>query len=268
MVRVRIPIAGAAHVVIPLANTVHTVLKGSVEAGDPTPDKHDLHSADSFAAADLGLPAFQVVEGGGIPSISLAGRNTMIGGRYQVAGRVKFDGKVVDPYYVTVNDLHTGAVTTEAVMTQTLDYTNALFSLDDEGIRLTVDRHDPSSFVELIFSSSSDWVLNPYTYGARLSNLGFEGFGLTPASGWTLSQTTDAIEAFFAFGPGGLPFDHAEVRPPDSLFTPGRSYSYDVGASDGAFEVAAAVPEPSTMVMACTAGAFGMCYAWCRRRAA
>jgi hypothetical protein len=230
-----------------LADSVKTVISGSAHAGKPV-DFHTWHSADSFGAVELaGAQTFSVVENGQIPVLEAFAQTVMSGGVDNTAPG-KDRGGNRDPLFVTLADLDTGSLTREAVMRQDLDWVNAQYSLDDSGIRLAVASGDPGSFVSLVFETLSNWVLDPYTYGARLDASGLTAFGATPLSGWIVTTGPIWIEAFFPFGPGGQPFDFVQVRPPESLLSVGHSYRYDVGAGGGVFEVAN-VPEPSSLVL-------------------
>jgi hypothetical protein len=237
-----------------LADSVKTSIglkssAGALEDGD------GVHSADSFAGAEIrAQDTFIIADKDQKPPIVEAiGRNIMTGGNkvsIDTQG-LDFIGGVRDPYFVTLSDLDTGTETVEQVMAQDLDWSDALYSMDDTGIRFTINRNDPASFVSLLFTTSmSSWVLNPYTYGARLDSTGLSAFGLTPLSGWTLTTTSDTVEAFFSFGADGQPYDDVMVRPPDSLFTLNHMYTYDVGASNGLFDVVTTtVPEPATLTL-------------------
>src|SRR5262249_2682705 len=141
-------------------------------------------------------------------------------------------GEELDPYFVSLTNLDTQTVTREITATLNLEWSGALYSVDDSGIRLTVNRNDPLSMVSLAFHSElSSWVLNPYSYGATLTPTGFTAFGITPQSDWTVTTTSDTIVAFFPFGSGGQPFDVVMARAPDSLFVDGDNYRYDSGSS-------------------------------------
>ena len=90
-----------------------------------------------------------------------------------------------------------------------------------------------------------------------LSNSGFSPFGLTPLAGWIQTITTDRIEEFFPFEPGGQPFDYARVNPPDSLFDSTSTYRYDVGSTEGVFEIVAIAEPPGAALL----GAAILCWA-------
>src|SRR5262249_33634955 len=78
------------------------------------------------------------------PIVESIGRNTMVGGKINIDTQgLDFIGGVRDPYFVTLTDLDTGAETVEEVMAQDLMWSDALYSLDDNGIRLTINRNDP-----------------------------------------------------------------------------------------------------------------------------
>jgi hypothetical protein len=229
---------------VALMNSVKGVISGFADSGKPTyPDADTVHSADSFGAVEIkAAKVFQQVTPGAQPEIEAVGRNVAVASAISV-------GSVKDPYFLTVNDLTTGVSTTEQIMSETVDAVDAGYSIDDTGILLTIDRGDPTSSLSLAFSNAvSPWVLNPYTYGAALNNTGFSAFGETPLSGWSVTTTADTVEAFFAFGPDGEPFDSALVLPPDSLFTVGDMYTYDAGTDSGGFELQFA-PEPSTFLL-------------------
>lgn len=225
-----------------LSNHVQTILEGKAKAGLPR-DGDKRHSADSFAGAQIqGAQIFKLIPMQGIPTLEVFGKDVMSGGAFEGNG---IAGKQTDPYFMTITDLKTGEVMEEVVMMLSLEYSNAFYSVDDSGIRLTIDRSDPDSFVSLMFSSEFPWVLNPYTYGATLDADGLTAFGETPLDGWQITTTDDTVEAFFAFGPEGQPFDSAVVDPPDSFFIAKHKYKYDIGSSAGAFEVAVETPTPS-----------------------
>jgi hypothetical protein len=234
-----------------LTNSVHVNINGTADAGTVN-DKHGHHSADSFAAVEINgaRQAFTQTAGGQVPTVELFQKTLMSGGSTGFATGVGSKGSVADPAFVTVTDLGTGSVVgMEEVMVQNLDWEDALFSITDEGILLTIAKNDPSSFVSLRFATSSSWVVDPYTYGATLSASGLTAFGATPLSGWTLTSDDVSTQAFFAFGLLGQPFDFADVLPPSDLFTIGHTYRYDVGSGNGVFEVKAEIPEPSTLTM-------------------
>lgn len=231
---------------------------GNAFAGTPTPpDKDRCHAADSAAGVMIqgAAETFRVVGGGDVPVVVAAGR-VFTGGafNYEPPGsqkRSRVEKGNLDPYYVSLVDLTTGETSTEVVMQHTMDAVNGHWEIDDTGIRLVVSRDDPEAFVDLAFDQPSSWVLDPYSYSAHLDINGLVTAGeLT--SGWTVSTLTETVEAFYAFDSEGMPFDYVEVAAPAELFNPDHDYTYDVGAGDGAFErVLAAVPEPSSFVLAC-----------------
>jgi hypothetical protein len=235
-----------------LINSVRAEISGTAEAG-PVNDHHGHHSADSFAAVEInGKQTFMQTAAGQVPQVEVVQKTVMQGGAFGVAPR----GKVTDPAFMTVTDLDTGfVIAREEIMAQTIEWADAMFSMDDTGIRLTLNKNDPGSSVSLLFIPSSPWIVNPYSYGASFSAAGLAALGETPLSGWTVSTDGDLVEAFFAFGPGGQPFDFAQLRPPSSLFTVGHNYQYDVGSGNGVFEIQAEIPEPSTLAMF---GLFGL----------
>ena len=230
-----------------LTDSVRVGIVGSAAAGKPT-DGDRVHSADSFVGVEIKAKnTFQVVGGGDKPTVEAISRNVMTGGRFDPTAIAK--GEVLDPYFVTLTDLDTNTATVELVMLQDLLWSDALFQVDDTGIRLTINRNDPESFVSLLFSSStSSWVLDPYTYFARLDRAGLSASGLTPLSGRTVTMTSDTVEAFFPFGSEGQPYDDVLIRPPDSLFAVDHVYTYDIGASEGAFDISA-VPQTASLTL-------------------
>ena len=236
-----------------LVDSVRTELSGMATAGTPSAlvePTHKLHSADSFAGVEIvgAKSSFKVTTGGAIPTVEAFQQSLFKGGTNQIVPGLDA-GKALDPVFVTVNDQTTGVVFRQVVMTGSVTWTQGTFSVDQSGITLAINRNDPTASVALDFSNASSWVTNPYSYGATLDSTGFTAFGETPLSGWTLTQGPDTTQAFFAFGPDGAPFDSATVQPPASLFTTGDTYSYDVGTGGGVFELAAAVPEPSPLVL-------------------
>jgi len=239
-----------------LNNSVRAEIIGVAEAG-PVNDHHGHHSADSFAAVEInGKETFvKTPDPGSVPQVQVFQNTVMQGGAFQKGGLVP-RGKVIDPAFMTILDLDTGVVVArEQIMSQTVDWTDALFSLDATGIQLTVNKADPLSSVSLLFLATSPWISNPYSYGATLNGTGLVAFGETPLSGWTLTTDGDIVNAFFAFGAGGQPYDYAQVTPPSSLFTAGHTYQYDVGSGNGVFVLEAEIPEPSTLAML---GIFGL----------
>src|SRR5262249_15490035 len=155
------------------------------------------------------------------PFTEVVGRTVVKGGSINIVepGRPTVEDDDKDPYFVDLLDMDLDTVTRQEVMAREVVAVGALYSIDDNGIRLTINRRDPASSVSLSFSSAiSSWVLNPYTYGAKLDATGFSAFGATPVADWVITPTADTIEAFFAFGAGGQPFDYAIVNAPDSQF--------------------------------------------------
>ncbi len=240
---------------------VQVDLDGSAGPGVPDsgPNHHHQephprrHSADSFSAVQLkGTKYFQDI---GDPSTRLlgeVGEYDMRGGcwadpNHDPMGKKKEHGERLDPSILTITDVDTGVSVTEPFMSEEAGFDNGLISLDDNGIRFTIPTNDPNAFVWLNFTTLSDWVQEPYTYGARLDADGLTAWGLTPLSGWQVTTTADAVEAFYPFGPDGLLADYALLQPPEDLFTPGHSYQYDVGTGDGAWD--AVSPEPTTLAL-------------------
>jgi hypothetical protein len=250
-----------------LVDSVRTELKGEAVAGTPKPpvDTDKFHSADSFAAVEImGGTTFTATPppANGVPTLAAYLGSILKGG---ALGNQK-EGQHLDPVFVTLTDQTTGVVSRQIVMEQSVTWTDATFSVDNTGITLTIDRNDPASSVALGFTNALPWVTNPYSYGATLDASGFTAFGETPLSGWTVTQGPDTTQAFFAFGPDGQPLDSAFVRPPDSQFTTGDTYSYDVGTGGGLFEVASAIPEPPVLVLSGVAALALLAWRRVRRR--
>jgi hypothetical protein len=227
-----------------LSNSVEIHLEGHATAGIPI-DGDNHHSADSIVAASItGANHFFQATIGPAPVFTEYTQIVALAGADADASA---KNGTTDPAFFTLTDLTTGLVTIEPTMIQTIIAENALFAIDDSGIRLTVRNGDPTSYANLAFSSAiSSWVLNPYTYGARLDASGLDAYGETPLSGWSITTTASTVEAFFAFGPGGQPFDVVRIQPDSSLLTPGHSYLYGSGSDIGAYVVVSSVPEPST----------------------
>jgi hypothetical protein len=246
------PPAGGNPVDKELNNYVHVRLTGEAIAG-ALDDNHRCHAADAASGVMIeGVKtAFQVVQPGDIPVVKGAGR-VFSGGAFQFGvpqpnGRL--DKSNHDPYFATLVDLDTGDTFTEIVMQHTVEAVNGSWQIDDSGIRLAVGLNDPESFVELSFDQPSTWVLNPYSYGAHLDMNGLIATGAL-ATGWTVSTLSDRVEAFFPFGPDGMPFDSFEAAPPFSLFQAGHSYTYNIGDGDGIYEQILGVPEPANIFLA------------------
>lgn len=240
-----------------LLNTVRTRLVGSAIAGVPV-DSDPWHSANSAAAVNIvGKAQFKVTDPGAIPTVMEVGSiSASADGQCSIGGR-DCSGAMHDPYFVTVRDLDTGLAVTQLVMSLTIDAADANYSIDNTGIRLTVRREDPESFVSLSFTNNFAWVGNPYEYGATLSSAGFAAFGLTPLSGWSVTETAETLEAFFAYPNAEMLFDRAIVRPPDGLFTMGHTYAYDDGASAVVFIAAASEP-PAILLLLTGVVAFAL----------
>jgi hypothetical protein len=237
-------------------------LSGKAEAGVPIagdpgvngsgdPDKY--HSANSFAAVDVGSVGTRVWGKSGNGTYAVYGKNLLTGSATQ-GGAIQ--GSVSDPYFVTLDDLDSGATITQIVMRQNATYQHGSVSLDDTGISLSIDMSDPDAFAALDFTNAFSWVVNPYSYSLRLGAGGLSASGDEfPLAGWTISTSGNIKSAFFAFGPDGANYDVAEVAPPDELFAPGTTVGIDFGASAGANEIASA-PEPSGWILA--AGGFSL----------
>lgn len=249
-----------------LKNAVKTTFGGTADAGYPT-DSHRYHSADSTAGVRIPGTVFKVTDPGDTPVVEEAQGNVVFGGAsssMQAGSPEKNKAAAVkDPIYAVLFDLTTDESFLQEIMSQNIEYQDATIAMDDGGIRLTIDRNDPLSFVDLSFASTSPWVLNPYTYGARLDALGLSGYGFL-SSGWTIEQDADRTSAFYSFGSDGLPLDYAMVQAPAPLLTVGHDYELDFGSGNGVSEVASA-PEPSTLVGA-VLGVLGLLGAAHRRR--
>jgi hypothetical protein len=250
-----------------LIDSVKATVSGSAMAG--AANDANYHSADSFGAVSItAAQKYRVTREGNIPTVEVIEQNQMNGAGIAPSnqrGQQHTLAKQVDPYFVTVTDQTDQKVTRDQVLSETLESRDATYSVDNKGIHLSIARGDPNAFVTLNFDShdSLGWVQNPYTYGARLDASGLTAFGeYLPGwdimkafgmdssgetqSGWSITMGTDTIDASYAFGPDGQPFDYAQVRPPDSFFTLGDEYTVDLGASDGAFVVMESVPEPTS----------------------
>lgn len=249
-----------------LKGAVKTTFGGTADAGYPI-DSHRYHSADSTAGVRIPGTVFKVTDPGDTPIVEEAQGNVVFGGASgsSQAGSPEKDkaAAVKDPIYAVLFDLTTNESILQEIMSQNIEYQDATIAMDDGGIRLTIDRNDPFSFVDLSFASTSPWVLNPYTYGARLDASGLTGYGYL-SSGWVIEQDADRTSAFYSFGSDGLALDYAMVQAPASLFTVGHDYELDFGSGNGVYEVASA-PEPSTLVGA-TLGLLGVLGAAARRR--
>lgn len=242
-------------------NYVSAKVRGWGKAGKPT-DGHGLHSANSIGAVDLpGVTQDTYTYIGPAdptkPTIKVAKKiNEVVAGQGETA-RIKKNslGKIIDPVFVSlmdVTDLGPPAVVEiKEVMTTTIEWNEGVFERDDTGIRLTVDRSSPESFVSLVFATAaSDWVEAPYSYAISLGTDGVNPvFSVSgeqlPESGWSLTITGDTIEAFFPFGSDEDFSEFVSLSAPDALHTIGREYTLDVGESVAGFELA--VPEPSTL---------------------
>jgi len=235
-------------------NAVTATIEGSAVAG--TPKKGDAnedtyHSANSFAGIFLEGSRFFVkdvnVQGPFELAIKTQVFHQGIGAR---SDKASFPARLTDPIFMTVLDLDTGAETIDRVMTFDVEAAAADVVIDEHGILLAVDLEQPGSFARLAFDQPSSWVMDPYSYGARLDAAGLSLSGDTlPLLNWQISRSADRLEAFFAFGPDGQPFDMASVTPDGSLFTDGHTYRYSVGGTGAVVEVAAAVPEPSSLIL-------------------
>lgn len=231
-------------------NAVTVTLSGSAVAGVPS-DGDKYHSADSWAGVSIAGAETFTNHLGDVP------RPFTIAGKTGVAHAGAADEKPGkpqghhDPYFITVNDLTTGDSTSMEIMRESVYVEGADVFMDDTGIRLSVNRHNPLSSVRFDFSSETPWVLNPYAYGASLDNSGFTLYGdALPLAGWVITMTADRISASFDYGADGIPLDSALVAPPASLFTAGHDYSYDLGGGGGAFAIATAeVPEPQSWAL-------------------
>ncbi|MBC7816140.1 MAG: PEP-CTERM sorting domain-containing protein, partial [Planctomycetaceae bacterium] len=235
---------------IPLLNpAARGIIQGGSRAGPPE-DKHNFHSADSFAAIEIdAFRTFVQTKVNGQDRLVGVANNTMVGGGFNAHDGGK-ETKDIDPLYLRVRDLDTGASITEEILTQNIFSRDATYSLTDAGLEFQINPLNPLSFVELEFHADSPWVSNPYAYGAR-----FDSGRLTisgdryPLADWQITQMGSRKRAFIPFGPDGSLFDMVEALPPDNLFTVGHNYQYDVGAGSGSFEIASSVPEPGSMFL-------------------
>lgn len=244
-----------------LKNYVQVDLVGHTTAGTPnqTTDKDLCHSASSFVAVEIEdvVDQYHVTMPGAVPVVMAVGKNALSGPSFDqdmfgkvVKGKPQLNhsGSNTDPYFVTVTNHTTGVVTQQIVMEQTLLFHDADYLVDDSGIHLSIAKGDPLAFVSLDFTSAFAWVQNPYVYGAALTSSGLSAYGLTPLSGWTITNTANTIEAFYAYGLDGQPFDSALVQPSASLFAPGDVISEAIGAGDGTSDLVT-VPEPSSILI-------------------
>jgi hypothetical protein len=244
-----------------LKNSVKVDIEGFVNAGT-IQDGDKCHSADSFGAVQLEAKNSYIFDGS-VQKYQALQKNAFIGGYLSVlrpdGQRVDATGVYVEPYFLEVTDLNTNISTSQIIMKQSLEYHDALFTIDDTGIRLTINRNNPNAFVSLDFTNEFPWVLNPYTYGARLDKNGLFAFGKTPQSNWQITTTDELIEAFFPYGVEGKPFDYSDVLPPESLFSIGNTYQYDVGNDAGAYEIKTLqqVPEPTSSLSLLALGTIG-----------
>jgi hypothetical protein len=232
-----------------LMNFVVVDLSGHAFAGSIR-DKDRCHAANSAAGARItGVTEtfrWTPETSEGAPIVEVAGQ-IFTGASYERRmGRAQTSQGNIDPYFVSLLDMTTGEIRTETVMRHEITATNGYWDLNEYGILLGIPKSDPLAFVNLVFDQPSSWVRDPYSYSARLDNM--NGFVATGAlsSGWELTEYTDKIEAFYAFGPEGMPFDFAQVSAPLDLFTVGHDYTYDLGAGDGVYE-RIVVPEPGPL---------------------
>lgn len=226
-----------------LLNWVQGDLRGFAIAG-AIADNCTAHSADSFAGVKIDAVnswVFDAQHGAEVGDQIVD--NVGVGGT--ISGPLVYKGGFVDPLFLVVNDIDTGELWVEELMRQTLEYSDATYSIDEDGIRMTINALDPDSYVDLDFTTEFDWVLNPYTYGARLDATGLTAYGVTPLSGWTVNTIGNTIEAYYDFGPDGKPLDYVQAKPPDSMFVQGHTYTYDSGGGGGVWEVT--VPEPASL---------------------
>jgi hypothetical protein len=240
---------------VDLNNAMKTVISGNGEAGT-IKDNDNYHSADAFGAAALtGITSFFFTQSSPLFTAYTKNNGVLVG-----VGEISEDKKNPqpnthlggrDPIFMQVRDVTDGGavtIATEVLAAQTIDLVNAFISLTDAGIDLKIPRFIPDASVSLNFETLSPWVINPYSYGATLSNAGFSAFGATPADDWIITETDSFIDAFFAFGSEGQPFDVIMARPPESLFQTGRMYDYGGGAGNGAFAWVQA-PEPDSVML-------------------
>ena len=202
------------------------------------------HSADAFVGVELKATSTYIATAGTNPPIfHVLGRDLVaLGGGTRRTRTVTWEA-LRDPFFLTVTDLNTGIATRQILMAENADYLNSRIVMDDTGIHLTVSRIVPS-FATVDFNSEMPWVLNPYSYHFRL-----DGSGLSLGS--IFARRLDSHDHRrhhhdLAFAPGGMPFDAVAVQPDASVFTMGHTYSFDVGAGGGVYEVAS-VPEPPAL---------------------
>jgi hypothetical protein len=230
-------------------NVVSTTLEGSATAGKPLkPDMDTYHSADSLAGIFIEGARF-FVKDQGLPGPFELAIKTQVFHLAPAAGSHKDTvARLTDPLFMTLFDLDTGVESIERIMTFDVEASAADVVINDLGILLAVDLSTPAAFARLAFDQPSSWVVDPYSYSARLDSAGLVVTGDTiPASGWQISSTAGRLEAFFPFGPDGQLFDFASVVPDSSLFINGNTYRYSVGGTGAAVEVA--VPEPATVAL-------------------
>jgi hypothetical protein len=228
---------------------VKAEIKGMVEAGS---DKEWLTSADAYAAvyvegsgdvfkkSDVANKAYQIY---GKNQAAMAGRDYRLN-----KGDIPADpDKVEDPIFATLTDLTTGTQITSKLLILTITALAADFSMSDAGIRLAIHPANPDSWVEYLYSTEFDWVINPERFSLRFSNRGVEIDGdRYPLAGWQMTKTPDRWEVYFPLE--GLGFDEVAFRLPVSRMVDGHDYTLGLGASNGSYDLHAA-PEPVTLAL-------------------
>jgi hypothetical protein len=168
-----------------------------------------------------------------------------------------------DPVYFTVTDLESGDEWSDLIVnTEYAQYDGGVLA-DDLGVRLTVNKHEPAAYASIAYTSElSAWVLDGFSYRAALTPSGLSVSGQFILSDWVVTETADTITAVYSYGDLGPLWDTVSIRPPDELFTAGRTYGYGLGG-DGAGYLA--VPSPGAFGL--IGVAMGLITAGSRRRA-
>ena len=238
-----------------LTDLLSVGISARVKAGE-IQDGDKGHSADAFGAVTAGAARVFVQTSADNELLwKAAQRMTIVGGSFAVPGE-KHNQLVLDPYYLSVLDQTTNRIIgTQLLMDQSLNAKGALFNIEDSGIRFTINRADPDSFVSWQFSSDSPWTTAPYSYGVRLDNAGLTVTGNRyPLSDWTVTTTTSTIEAFLPFGVDGLTYDFADVRVPGSLLPVGDTIEVSAESDSGAWETTS-IPEAPSLILLSAAAA-------------
>jgi hypothetical protein len=222
-------------------------IKGQVDVAEST---RYLTSADAYAAvfvesgevfkkSDIKQNAYRAY---GKNEAAMAGRDRRLN-----KGEDRVD-EVHDPIFATLTDLTTGTEITSELLTLTITALAADFSISDAGIRLAIQPDHPDSWVEYLYSTSFEWVINPEQFWLRFSDQGLQVNGdRYPLAGWQITKAGDRWEAYFPLEEG-LGFDAVTFRLPDYRMVDGHDYTFGLGASDGSYALRAA-PEPMTLAL-------------------